>query len=1041
MADVKTLGLRVVADGAAKAAGDLDKVAGAADKAEASADRYAASQRKMSAAIQSATSGMSVNASGLNVMTGAVGNLSQAANAASAPIGRLTAASGALSTGAGGVATAATAAAGGLGGYTAAANTASAASGRLSAILSGGLTKAFAAIGALVAGGALVSAADGWSDLQSVVGAAIGDMERAPAVMQDILRIANETYSPLEQTASGFARNVATLNDLGVSTQGALQYTSALNNALVITATRGDRAASVQDALSKAMATGRLQADGLETVLANGGRVAQALAAELGTNVSGLRALSSEGKITGDVISSALINRYQQLADEAAQMPSTVTDGFVRIRNGLTAVIGSFDQATGATGLMASGLNAVADGLGILAAKDPSAMFSALTGVVVGLGQALLVVGGARLVSVAAGMTAASASTALVTVQTAAATAASRAHAVAMAAQAAAARGLAAAMAFVGGPVGLAVAAFAGLALQLYNTRSQAEAVRASISDLAVAQDDLNQSVTRFYANRNEDNLRAMQTGAQAVQAQIQTAIATAQQELSNASFYTNFFGTSLFETERMREGQAHIDALNKSLQESETRLALIEIAAADYAAELGRARGLSQSLTQEQAKSHDSLTGMLADLNRTNVLRAAEVTYGRDSAQYLAIQQQHEREILDAKLASVLATLDGVQGASQLADQIRAALGEQQQAEAGAQRWAAAMANVKGQVDAILGALAGLGGGFMDRVSINAQNAALDAGQTAAQAQLAGRRAQEDQRRSDQRATLRRQFGNTFGNIAANAMDIEVQQRRQMEDALAARYSALSETNRGGGGAGGASEAVKADEQRRDAIQGVISSLQQEIDVIGMSETQKKVYQALQHAGVSLYSQEGQQIDQLVQKQQMLLDYNERIQQQSELGKQALQTMFGAVLDGSMSAEEAVKRLLIQMAQVKAMKSIMGIPGIGGGGGIASQIGGLLSFDGGGYTGNRARSGGLDGKGAFLAMLHPQETVIDHTKGHQVPNQSQGNTMAVTIDLRGTTGDKELDAKLKRASEQTLQQVPGFMANHNKRRVGGGRQ
>lgn len=44
-------------------------------------------------------------------------------------------------------------------------------------------------------------------------------------------------------------------------------------------------------------------------------------------------------------------------------------------------------------------------------------------------------------------------------------------------------------------------------------------------------------------------------------------------------------------------------------------------------------------------------------------------------------------------------------------------------------------------------------------------------------------------------------------------------------------------------------------------------------------------------------------------------------------------------------------------------------------------------SFDGGGYTGDGSRSGGLDGKGGFMAMLHPRETVIDHTKNN---NSSQ---------------------------------------------------
>ena len=38
-------------------------------------------------------------------------------------------------------------------------------------------------------------------------------------------------------------------------------------------------------------------------------------------------------------------------------------------------------------------------------------------------------------------------------------------------------------------------------------------------------------------------------------------------------------------------------------------------------------------------------------------------------------------------------------------------------------------------------------------------------------------------------------------------------------------------------------------------------------------------------------------------------------------------------------------------------------------------------SFEGGGFTGDGPRSGGLDGRGGFMAMLHPNETVVDHTR------------------------------------------------------------
>lgn len=57
-----------------------------------------------------------------------------------------------------------------------------------------------------------------------------------------------------------------------------------------------------------------------------------------------------------------------------------------------------------------------------------------------------------------------------------------------------------------------------------------------------------------------------------------------------------------------------------------------------------------------------------------------------------------------------------------------------------------------------------------------------------------------------------------------------------------------------------------------------------------------------------------------------------------------------------------------------------------------------MMSFDGGGYTGNGPRSGGLDGKGGFLAMMHPQETVTDHTK--QRGNGGSAGGVMVNVNL-----------------------------------------
>ena len=58
-------------------------------------------------------------------------------------------------------------------------------------------------------------------------------------------------------------------------------------------------------------------------------------------------------------------------------------------------------------------------------------------------------------------------------------------------------------------------------------------------------------------------------------------------------------------------------------------------------------------------------------------------------------------------------------------------------------------------------------------------------------------------------------------------------------------------------------------------------------------------------------------------------------------------------------------------------------------------------SADGGGYTGMGIRAGGVDGKGGFPAILHPNETVIDHTKGQAVGGATVNFNIS-TVDAAG---------------------------------------
>ena len=125
-----------------------------------------------------------------------------------------------------------------------------------------------------------------------------------------------------------------------------------------------------------------------------------------------------------------------------------------------------------------------------------------------------------------------------------------------------------------------------------------------------------------------------------------------------------------------------------------------------------------------------------------------------------------------------------------------------------------------------------------------------------------------------------------------------------------------------------------------------------------------------------------------------------------------SLESGFMAMVDGTKSVEDAFKdmakqviaelyRILVVKRMVGDFESGTGIMGMiggffGGGSAPTSSIRPQMrpsSFDGGGYTGSGPRSGGMDGRGGYMAMLHPRETVIDHTKAG-----SAGGGESVTV-------------------------------------------
>lgn len=209
----------------------------------------------------------------------------------------------------------------------------------------------------------LIEMTSAWTDLNSRVGIAVGNMDAAGTVMARLSDMARRTYSPLVQTAETFLGNATALRELGYSTNQTLDYVEAINNALVVSGAKGQRAESVMNALNKAMGLGKLAGENLNTVLASGGRITEVLAAHMGVSTNELRKLGAEGKLTSDVIYKSLVGALEELREQADSMPATINDAFVLMGNSILGFVGRMDEATGASAKLAEAIIAASDWL------------------------------------------------------------------------------------------------------------------------------------------------------------------------------------------------------------------------------------------------------------------------------------------------------------------------------------------------------------------------------------------------------------------------------------------------------------------------------------------------------------------------------------------------------------------------------------------------------------------------------------------------------------------------------------------------------
>ncbi len=172
---------------------------------------------------------------------------------------------------------------------------------------------------------------------------------------EELLDLSNAVGADLQSTVSLYARLEFATRDLSLGQAKTLQITETLTKAFKSTGLSSSETASAVLQLSQAFASGRLQGDEFRSVSENAPIILQALSKELGVTVGQLKALSSEGKITSEVLANAVLNSAEGIDSEFIRITGntkTMDEGLAVARNGFLKLVGAMNETTGASNLV-----------------------------------------------------------------------------------------------------------------------------------------------------------------------------------------------------------------------------------------------------------------------------------------------------------------------------------------------------------------------------------------------------------------------------------------------------------------------------------------------------------------------------------------------------------------------------------------------------------------------------------------------------------------------------------------------------------------
>ncbi len=219
------------------------------------------------------------------------------------------------------------------------------------------------AAGALTIGTGLAVArlADQYRLLQNRLRLVTSGTEELNAVTDQLTKISIRSRTSFQATADLFARLARSSRTLGLSQQELLDVSETVSKSIRISGSTAQEAAAGVIQFGQALASSRLSGDELRSVLEQMPRLAQAIAEGLDVDIGKLREMGQAGELGAEKVVRALQREASIIDTEFGRLFPLVSEAFTNLNSALFVTIGTMDEFSGVSKVVANVIKDSAD--------------------------------------------------------------------------------------------------------------------------------------------------------------------------------------------------------------------------------------------------------------------------------------------------------------------------------------------------------------------------------------------------------------------------------------------------------------------------------------------------------------------------------------------------------------------------------------------------------------------------------------------------------------------------------------------------------